>query len=114
MTDAIHRYLNDSIFKRSLVLLFFLNAVDAFATLYWVTNGIATEANPIMYEWLNLGPLAFLSVKLTLVTLGVSLLWAFRDYALSKVVIVPGMLMYGFVTVMHCIIAFDTFNLGSW
>ena len=48
MTDAIHRYLNDSIFKRILVLLFFLNAVDAFATLYWVTNGIATEANPIM------------------------------------------------------------------
>jgi|MDTB01.2.fsa_nt_gb hypothetical protein len=114
MIDTIHGYLSDSIFKRLLVFLFLLNMIDAFATLYWVTNGIADEANPIMYEWLNLGPMAFISVKLFLVGLGVSLLWAFREHALSKVAIIPGLLMYGTVTVMHCIIAYDSFILGTW
>lgn len=114
MTDVVHKYVSDAIFKRLLVLLFFLNIIDAFATLFWVTNGIADEANPIMYEWLNLGPIAFLSVKLALVSVGVFLLWSFKDYALSKIAIIPGMMMYGFVTIMHFIIAYDSFILGSW
>ena len=109
MIDRVNRYLSDSIFKRLLILLFSLNALDAFATLYWVMNGIASEANPVMDEWLNLGPIPFIVVKLGLVTVGVYFLWTFRKFKLSKLSVLPVLILYLLVTVMHSLIAYDTF-----
>jgi len=112
MIDRVDKYLSDHIFKRLLILLFSLNALDAFATLYWVTNGIATEANPIMAEWLNLGALPFVAAKISLVSIGIYFLWLFRSLRLSKISVLPVLALYLLVTVMHSLIAYDTFFKG--
>ena len=106
MIDYVLKFLDDLTFKRVLLLLFLLNIFDAFATLFWVTNGIAAEANPIMHEWLNLGSGLFLAVKLSLVSVGIYFLWAFRDFYLSKLLAVPALGVYCFAAMMHVLIAF--------
>ena len=47
-----------------LCLVFILNLLDAYLTLTWVEAGIATEANPIMANLLNLGEEWFILGKL--------------------------------------------------
>ena len=59
------------------VLTFFI-LVDLIATLYWVTNGLGTEANPIMNFFLSCSPLLFVIAKLGLSAGGVYILYFFR------------------------------------
>jgi len=58
----------------AIVLLLCLSLVDAFATLYWVDQGWATEANPVMAAVLPWGDRAFVGYKLVLTTAGVAFL----------------------------------------
>lgn len=46
------------------ILLFALNAADAFLTVYWVRNGYATEGNLLMAHLLDLGNAPFLTIKI--------------------------------------------------
>ena len=46
--------------------LAFLILVDLTATLFWVGNGLATEANPIMDFFLQISPILFVLAKLGL------------------------------------------------
>lgn len=55
-----------------------LNLVDAIFTLVYTRLGVAHEANPLMQQALMASPLAFMAVKLALVSLGVLLLWRAR------------------------------------
>ena len=61
----------------------FFNLVDAVLTLALVTAGLAVEANPVMAYFLELGPIAFMVAKLSLVSVGVGVLWYFRRYQLA-------------------------------
>jgi len=58
-----------------LVLLFFLNLADAFATYYWVTAGIAEELNPVALALLDIHPYVFLFVKCLFGSLSLVILW---------------------------------------
>jgi len=65
--------------ERRLKALVLLNALDTAATLVWVLNGLAEEANPLMAGILHRSPCGFVLSKLALVQLGVALLWRFRE-----------------------------------
>jgi hypothetical protein len=53
--------------------------IDLTATLFWVHNGLATEANPFMDLFLQYSPVLFVLVKLGLSTIGIYILYFFRD-----------------------------------
>lgn len=65
------------------ITLFTLNALDAFLTLYWVRNGMATEGNGLMATLLDIGDLPFLGVKLSIGALTAFVLWYYRDFKMS-------------------------------
>lgn len=83
------------------MLIFALNVVDAVATLYWVVNGLAREANPLMRELLGIHPLLFVFAKLSLVGLGVWVLWRHRHRPLAVVAIALLFLVYYGLTIYH-------------
>ena len=64
--------------KDSLSAVLALNVFDAFATLTWVKNGIAREANPLMEVLINHSPSLFLFGKMMLVVGGCLILWKNR------------------------------------
>lgn len=56
------------------------NVIDASATLWVVSQGLAVEANPFLQEPLEAGPLTFIAVKSGLAGLGSYLMWRRRDH----------------------------------
>lgn len=69
--------------KHLLVATMGLNLVDAVLTLVLVTLGLATEANPWMAYFLELGPAYFMIAKVGLVSTGVAVLWRYRGHTLA-------------------------------
>lgn len=59
--------------------------IDLSATLFWVTNDLATEANPIMDFFLQVSPLLFVVAKLGLSGVGIYILYYFRKRFRRKV-----------------------------
>jgi len=67
--------------RRIIRLVYFLAVliiIDLSATLFWVHNGLATEANPIMDFFLQYSPVLFVLAKLGLSTVGIYILYFFR------------------------------------
>lgn len=60
------------------------NLVDLCATLVFVGLGYAEEANPLMSSLLELGPPVFAAAKLSIVSLGVYVLWRFRHLPVAR------------------------------
>jgi hypothetical protein len=60
-----------------------LNLIDAALTLLFVGTGAAVEANPLMRQLLDHGPLTFVLVKLAIVSLSVGLVWRLRQLRLA-------------------------------
>ena len=96
------------LFKYSLILLLFLNVVDAMATLYWVENNLTTETNPIMNAWIQLSPDLFITVKVVLATMGATLLWVFRKHKLAYWGGMALLSLYSIVIFIHAFIAVKT------
>jgi len=88
-------------FLHLIVLLNILNAFDASLTVYWVTNSIAEEANPLMEFLLALSPWLFASVKITLVALGSYLLYAHRSSRVSWLATCCCLLVYVWLMTVH-------------
>jgi len=61
-----------------LISIMILNIFDGVFTTYWVESEKATEANPLM-EVLVESPVQFMVVKISLVSLGVLLLWRLKN-----------------------------------
>jgi|TARA_A100001391_G_scaffold78642_1_gene51094 succinate dehydrogenase hydrophobic anchor subunit len=59
--------------------------IDLTATLFWVTNDLATEANPIMDFFLQVSPLLFVIAKLALSATGIWILYYFRKRFKRKI-----------------------------
>jgi len=92
-----------------LILLFFLNLVDGFATYYWVTNGLATEVNPIMNMMFKLGPWFFLFIKVFVGSLCIWFLIQRKQRPVVEALIFPVLVVYLYVTVLHCQFAMKFF-----
>ena len=67
---------------RKIVRLVYILAIfiliDLTATLFWISNDLATEANPIMDFFLEISPLLFVVAKLGLSAVGIWILYYFR------------------------------------
>ena len=77
--EQIQRIAHNQV-RRLLTLLIALNIFDAIMTLIWTHYSIAEEANPLMMYLLEIHPALFLFIKITLVLLGVGLLWRIRQF----------------------------------
>jgi len=84
-----------------LLMLLTLNVFDAFATIYWIENKLAIEANPLMNDWIDLGTNYFVFLKLTIVSFCALLLWKVRDRKLTYFLLIPVLLIYSYVCAKH-------------
>jgi hypothetical protein len=84
-----------------LLMLLTLNVFDAFATIYWIENKLAIEANPLMSEWIDLGTNYFVFLKLTIVSFCALLLWKVRDRKLTYFLLTPVFIIYIYVCAKH-------------
>jgi hypothetical protein len=78
-----------------------LNVIDAALTLYWVSTGRATEANPLLADLVRDAPITFVLIKTTLVALGSWLLWRRRKKPLAVIGIFSVFLAYYLVLLHH-------------
>ena len=62
-----------------LSVLYLLNSLDAIFTHYLVTNGLATELNPIMDRLIGMGGWVFITSKFLIMTVVVLFLWKLRN-----------------------------------
>ncbi len=78
-----------------------LNLCDAILTLIWLESGLAEEANPLMQQLLEAGPVFFVLGKTALVSLGSFILWKRRRRVLSVIGIFVAFLVYYFILLYH-------------
>ncbi len=78
-----------------------LNLADAVLTIFWISSHQAIEANPLLAALAHDHPLAFVAVKLSLVSLGTLLLWRQRKRPSAVVSIFAAFLAYYFLLVYH-------------
>lgn len=76
-----------------IVLILFLSVLDAILTII-LTNQGATEINPIMAYWLNVGPFTFLSVKYLFTIVGLFPLLMLRNLFIWPLRIYVGSFLY--------------------
>jgi len=96
-----------------LVMLAVLNTVDAFATLFFVSNGYAKELNTLMAMCLEMGVLPFLFVKLFLVSLGIGFLWYAKEYKLVHKITAVLLVLYTIIVFIHAEIAWNVYRLST-
>lgn len=91
-------------YARDLVVLgLLLNLADALFTLYYVRNGLATEANPLMAYYLDHSDSAFLIVKMYMATIGIAIMYMYRDRKAAMVGLWGAMAVYSLVVGNHLI-----------
>ena len=90
-----------SLLRMVVVAVVVLNLLDAVFTLLWVELGIATEANILLTGLLDSSAVAFMVVKLALVSLGVMLLYRQRERRLAVVGLVVCMAAYNALLIYH-------------
>jgi hypothetical protein len=83
-----------------LIALVVLNILDAVFTLVWLRHGMATEANLFVRRLVTEHAPLFVSVKVSLVSLGAFLLWRRRTHPLSVVAIFGSFFAY-YVLLLH-------------
>ncbi len=77
-----------------IVYIITFNLVDICATLWFINNNFAIEANPLMFEALENGALFFIFAKLFLVIGGCYILWNNRDKKLARCSILIAFVVY--------------------
>ena len=88
-------------FERALAVLVVLNLIDAVMTSLWVSEGIASEGNPVMAAALGLGLGQFVLGKVVLVGLGAASLYRLREQLLARIAVIPAVVLYCFVLGNH-------------
>lgn len=96
-------------FGMLLVLLFILNCLDAFLTLYWVSHNYALEINPIMSDWLLIGDKPFLFVKIFIVLTACFCLWKTKKNKLAHLLVFLIISVHVCVLLIHFNIAWKVF-----
>ncbi len=83
------------------VLLLVLNLLDGLFTLTFLQLDVAEELNPLMRMAYEHSPLAFMAVKVTIVSLGLTLLCLHRSMRISQRAIQAGAALYVVIDVYH-------------
>lgn len=94
---------------KSALLLFILNFLDAVFTIYWVRNGLATEANHLMAGLLDMGNTPFLTVKLAIGAVTAFVLYRWKDKRLAQLGLTIGVSVYLTLMGIHLLT-----GLASW
>jgi hypothetical protein len=83
------------------VLLFTLNLIDAFLTVFWVRNGYAPEGNLLMATLLDLGDIPFLAVKVAIGVVAAYSFWNWSQFKLARYGLSAALVAYGAVMGIH-------------
>ncbi len=86
--DTLDKSLRRQMLRKIARLVYFLSIliiIDLTATLFWVRNGLATEANPVMDFFLQHSPILFVLTKLGLSVGGLYILYFFGKRFKRKV-----------------------------
>ena len=78
-----------------------LNLLDAVFTLAWIQADLAEEGNAFMRDLAHGDALTFMAAKLTVVSLGLYLLWRRRSRPLAVVSVFAAFLLYYLVFLYH-------------
>ena len=78
-----------------------LNLLDAVFTMIYTQSGHASEANPLMAVALASTPVVFVLAKLSLVSLGVLLLWRLRHRTFAAIGIAASAATYALILLYH-------------
>jgi hypothetical protein len=89
----------------TLAAILLLNLADTMLTILWVTSGTASEANPLMRELVELGPIPFAATKLAMVSFAIFLLWRWREHPWTRPASVGAMVLYFGVLILHVHVA---------
>ncbi len=92
----------------AIVLILFLSVVDAMLTLFLMGRG-ATEINPVMAYYLNIGPYAFLTVKYLLTSLSVIILLICQNIFLRTIKIYTRSIFYFIIATFASVVIWEFF-----
>jgi hypothetical protein len=92
----------------SIVTILFLSVADALLTLFLTGHG-ATEINPVMAYYLNIGPYVFLCVKYLLTSLALVILLFCQNFFLETIKIQARSLFYVIMAAFAMVIAWEFF-----
>ena len=94
----------------AIVLILFLSVIDAILTII-LTNHGATEINPIMAYYLNVGPFTFLSAKYLFTSVGLITLLMLRNIFMKSLRIYAGSLFYYLLAAFIGVVSWQFFLL---
>ena len=94
-----------SLLRVIVLAILLLNLLDAVLTLVWVHAGIAEEANLLLAHVLEKSSVGFVLVKMSLVSLGLILLWQQRSRLLARAGFAVALFAYSALFVYHLAIA---------
>lgn len=92
----------------AIILILFFSAVDGLLTLFLIDHN-ATELNPVMAYYLNVGPYAFFSVKYLLTSVAVVVLLLYRDVFLPTIRIYTRTLFYVIAATFMTVVLWELF-----
>jgi hypothetical protein len=94
----------------AIVLILFLSVIDAILTII-LTNHGATEINPIMAYYLNVGPFTFLSAKYLFTSVGLIVLLMLRNIFMRPLRIYASSLFYYLLVAFIGVVSWQIFLL---
>ena len=92
----------------AIILILFLSVLDALLTLYLIDHG-ATEINPIMDYYLNVGPYTFFTVKYALTAFAVLVLLFCQNIFLRTIKIYTRSLFYFIAAALMTVVAWELY-----
>jgi hypothetical protein len=98
---------SQSLFGAIIIILFF-SVIDAMLTLFLIGHD-ATEINPVMAYYLDVGPYAFLTVKYLLTSVAVVMLLLCQNFFLRTIRIYARSLFYLIVAAFMAVVAWELF-----
>ena len=96
--------------SRAILLLFFLNLIDALITLVWVGSGLAPEANNLMATVLDWGVVPFLLIKLGMGAFAGVVLSYGSEYKLARIGVTVALVAYVGAIGSHILTVFAVYG----
>jgi len=83
------------------ILTIIFNIFDACSTVYFIQNGLAYEANPIMAWLMDFGMEWFMFYKVVFLTIAIAVVARYHKYKISKYGLWGVCFVYGLVCLYH-------------
>jgi hypothetical protein len=82
------------LYELLIAYIIFFNLIDIYATLWFINNNLAIEANPLMFEALENGAVFFVFIKLFLVIGGCYILGKNKSKKIARFSILVAFMVY--------------------